>query len=55
LPQPTLLEIPSAAAMWLTGPELLTVLTAVLSAPPVPPSEDDAPVFDTGADAQGWP
>jgi hypothetical protein len=55
MPQPTRLEIPPAAAAWLSGPELLTVLTAVLSAPPVPPSEAGAPIMDTGADVPGWP
>jgi hypothetical protein len=49
MPQPTRLEIPSAAATWLTAPELLTVLTAFLSAPPVPPSEGTSPIMDNTA------
>jgi hypothetical protein len=39
MPQPTRLAVPSAALGWMTRPELLTVLTALLSAPPVPRSE----------------
>jgi hypothetical protein len=39
MPQPTRLAIPAAALGWMTRPELLTVLTVLLSAPPVPPSE----------------
>jgi hypothetical protein len=55
MPQPTRLEIPAAAASWLSRPELMTVLAALLSAPPVPPSEGMAPIMNTGADVQGWP
>jgi hypothetical protein len=54
MPQPTRLAIPGAAVSWLTRPELLTVLTAVLSVPPVPPSETRWPAgesdFDDGSD-----
>jgi hypothetical protein len=55
MPQPTRLEIPVAAGDWLSRPELMTILTVFLSAPPVPPSEGQAPVVDTGADVPGWP
>lgn len=47
MPQPTRLEVPKMAQSYLTRPELVTVLVAVLSAPPTPPSEENGPRFDT--------
>jgi hypothetical protein len=49
MPQPTRLAVPAAALDWMTRPELLTVLTALLSAPPVPPSEMAWPGPEAGA------
>jgi hypothetical protein len=47
MPQPTKLEVPKMAQAYLTRPELVTVLVAVLSAPPPSPSEESGPRFDT--------
>jgi hypothetical protein len=55
MPQPTRLEIPPAATAWLSRPELLTILTAFLSAPPVPPSEDPVGLPGPSADFGDWP
>jgi hypothetical protein len=46
MPQPTRLEVPKIANSFLTRPELVTVLVAVLSAPPVVASEELGPRFD---------
>jgi hypothetical protein len=46
MPQPTRLEVPKLANTYLTRPELVTVLVAVLSAPPVVASEELGPRFD---------
>jgi hypothetical protein len=46
MPQPTRLEVPSMAQTWLTRPELVTVLVAVLSSPPVGNAEENGPRFD---------
>jgi hypothetical protein len=54
MPQPTRLEIPAAAATWLSPSELLTVLTAFLSAPPVPPSEGASPVGQASIEVDGF-
>jgi hypothetical protein len=43
MPQQTRLEVPALAKTWLTHPELVTVLVAVLSAPPIVISEDYGP------------
>jgi hypothetical protein len=50
MPLPTRLEIPAAADALLTRPELVTVLVAVLSAPPLA-ATDPLP----GAAELGWP
>jgi hypothetical protein len=54
MPQPTRLEIPPAAATWLSRPELLTVLTAFLSAPPLPVSEGQSPIAEPPLELGGW-
>ena len=46
MPQQTRLEVPALAKTWLTHAELLTVLVAVLSAPPVVIAEDYGPRFE---------
>jgi hypothetical protein len=46
MPQQTRLEVPALAKTWLTHPELVTILVAVLSAPPVVMAEDYGPRFD---------
>ena len=46
MPQQTRLEVPVAGQAWLTHAELVTVLVAVLSAPPVVVAEDYGPAFD---------
>jgi hypothetical protein len=46
MPQQTRLEVPAQAKTWLTHAELVTVLVAVLSAPPVVISEDYGPRMD---------
>jgi hypothetical protein len=46
MPQPTRLEVPTMAQTWLTRPELVTLLVAVLSAPPVGNAEENGPRFD---------
>jgi hypothetical protein len=46
MPQQTRLEIPALAKTWLTHAELVTVLVAVLSAPPIVISEDYGPKFE---------
>jgi hypothetical protein len=46
MPQPTRLEVPKMANAYLTRPELVTVLVAVLSSPPVVASEELGPKFD---------
>jgi hypothetical protein len=48
MPQPTRLEVPKMAQAYLTRPELVTVLVAVLSAPPSPQAEENGPRFETG-------
>ena len=48
MPQPTRLEVPRLAQSYLTRPELVTVLVAVLSSPPVVASEEFGPRFDSG-------
>jgi hypothetical protein len=55
MPQPTRLEIPPAAIAWMSRPELLTVLTAFLSAPPVPRSEEAVGFVAGSADTPDWP
>jgi hypothetical protein len=40
MPQQTRLEVPALAKTWLTHAELVTILVAVLSAPPVVVSDD---------------
>jgi hypothetical protein len=50
LPMPTRLEVPTAADAMFTRPELVTLLVAVLSAPPLDPAEPMP-----GASAPGWP
>ena len=50
LPMATRLEVPTAAEAMFTRPELVTLLVAVLSAPPLDPAE---PL--PGASAPGWP
>lgn len=47
MPQPTKLEVPKMAQAYLTRPELVTVLVAVLSSPPPSVSEENGPRFDT--------
>jgi hypothetical protein len=51
MPQPTRLEVPKLAQSFLTRPELVTVLVAVLSSPPVTSSEELGPRFDNGPPA----
>jgi hypothetical protein len=46
MPQPTRLEVPKMANTVLTRPELVTVLVAVLSAPPIVAAEELGPRFD---------
>jgi hypothetical protein len=46
MPQQTRLEVPAVAKAWMTHAELVTVLVAVLSAPPVVRAEQDGPRFD---------
>jgi hypothetical protein len=46
MPQQTRLEVPAVARAWMTHAELVTVLVAVLSAPPVVRAEQDGPRFD---------
>jgi hypothetical protein len=46
MPQQTRLEVPRIAQAWLTRAELVTILVAVLSAPPSPTSELNGPRFD---------
>jgi hypothetical protein len=47
MPQPTRLEVPKMAQAYLTRPELVTVLVAVLSSPPQTTAEENGPRFDT--------
>jgi hypothetical protein len=47
MPQPTKLEVPKMAQAYLTRPELVTVLVAVLSSPPPSVAEETGPRFDT--------
>jgi hypothetical protein len=47
MPQPTRLEVPQMAQTMLTRPELVTVLVAVLSSPPLVVYEESGPRFDT--------
>ena len=47
MPQPTKLEVPRMAQAYLTRPELVTVLVAMLSAPPQSNAEEQGPKFDT--------
>ena len=52
MPQQTRLEVPALAQAWMTHAELVTVLVAVLSSPPVVIAEDYGPRFEppsTGA------
>jgi hypothetical protein len=46
MPQPTRLEVPKVAQAWLTRAELVTILVAVLSSPPVAVSEQYGPRID---------
>lgn len=46
MPQQTRLEVPKVAQAWLTRQELVTVLVAVLSAPPAVAAEELGPRFD---------
>jgi hypothetical protein len=46
MPQPTRLEVPKLAGTYLTRPELVTLLVAVLSAPPAVAAEAYGPRFD---------
>jgi hypothetical protein len=46
MPQQTRLEVPALAKTWLTHEELVTILIAVLSAPPVVVAEEYGPRFD---------
>ena len=46
MPQQTRLEVPALAKTWLTHAELVTILIAVLSAPPVVIAEDYGPRFE---------
>ena len=46
MPQQTRLEVPAIARAWLTHSELVTILVAVLSAPPRVLAEDHGPRFD---------
>ena len=47
MPQQTRLEVPSVARAWMTHAELVTVLVAVLSSPPIVLAEDFGPRFET--------
>jgi hypothetical protein len=49
MPQPTRLEVPTMANTYLTRPELVTVLVAVLSSPPQVAAEELGPRFDNTA------
>jgi hypothetical protein len=49
MPQQTRLEVPAVAKAWMTHSELVTVLVAVLSAPPVVAAEDYGPRFEPPA------
>jgi hypothetical protein len=42
MPQRTRLEVPAAAAAFLTQPELVTILVAMLSAPPLDTTESSS-------------
>jgi len=46
MPQPTRLEVPKVAQAWLTRAELVTILVAVLSSPPIAVSEQYGPKFE---------
>jgi hypothetical protein len=46
MPQPTKLEVPKMAQAYFTRPELVTVLIAILSAPPMSNAEEAGPKFD---------
>ena len=46
MPQPTRLEVPKIAQAWLTRSELVTVLVAVLSSPPIAVAEQYGPRFE---------
>jgi hypothetical protein len=46
MPQQTRLEVPRIAQAWMTRAELVTVLIAVLSSPPVVVAEDYGPRFE---------
>jgi hypothetical protein len=46
MPQQTRLEVPSMARAWMTHAELVTVLVAVLSSPPIVLAEDYGPRFE---------
>jgi hypothetical protein len=46
MPQQTRLEVPALAKTWLTHAELVTILIAVLSSPPVVVAEDYGPRFE---------
>jgi hypothetical protein len=46
MPQPTRLEVPKVAQAWMTRSELVTVLVAVLSSPPVAVAEQYGPRFE---------
>ncbi len=49
MPQQTRLEVPAMARAWMTHSELVTVLVAVLSAPPVVQAEEYGPRFEPPA------
>jgi hypothetical protein len=46
MPQQTRLEVPRIAQAWMTRAELVTVLVAVLSSPPIVIAEDYGPKFE---------
>ncbi len=45
MPQQTRLEVPTVAEVWLTRPELVTILVAVLSSPPAVQAEEFGPKY----------
>ena len=55
MPQQTRLEVPSVARAWMTHAELVTVLVAVLSSPPIVLAEDFGPRFETPSPQGGSP
>jgi hypothetical protein len=51
MPQQTRLEVPRVAQAWLTRAELVTILVAVLSSPPVVVAEEYGPKFEPSGTA----